>query len=282
MLSPDKPAIEARTRPPRRPSSARIFRRAVRVGLGDLRTNYTWVTWSAGWLLRCVMEVAFFGLIGLLLQSPEATFFLLVGRGLFVGVAEVMWVIQSTAWERGTGTLPLLVSAPGRAWPVFAGRSTQWLPSATATSLVSLLLLPPLFGFAYTLPGTLAVVLVVPVSIVASYGFALPIAALVLRRPSWRNAASNVTHNVMGLVCGALVPVAFWPLPVQWFAQIFPVTHSLRGLRVVLDGAPGAWGVFAGALAIACALGAVWFVIGAFLLERFAEAARRGTIDIDA
>ena len=265
-----------------RPSSTRIFARAVRTGVGDLRTNYTWWSWSSGWLLRCLMEVAFFGLIGLLLNSREATYFLLIGRGLFVGVAETMWVIQSTAWERGTGTLPLLVSAPGRAWPAFAGRSTQWLPSAATTSLVSLLLVPVLFGFRASLEGLTACALAAVASVVASYGFALPLAALVLRRPAWRNAASNITHNVMGLVCGALVPVAFWPVPVQWFAQIFPVTHSLRGLRAVLDGVPDAWGALAAGLAVALGLGAMWFAFGAWLLERFAEAARQGTIDLDA
>lgn len=266
---------------PARPSSARIFGRAVRTGLGDLRTNYTWWSWSSGWLLRCLMEVAFFGLIGLLLQSREATYFLLIGRGLFVGVAETMWVIQSTAWERGTGTLPLLVSAPGRAWPAFAGRSTQWLPSAATTSLVSLLIVPPLFGFGVTPEGIAASALAAVVSVIASYGFALPLAAIVLRRPSWRNAASNVTHNVMGLVCGALVPVAFWPAPVQWFAQIFPVTHSLRGLRAVLEGTANGWGELAAGLALGLGLGVLWFAFGAWLLERFAEAARHGTIDID-
>lgn len=265
--------------PSRRSTAGRVFLYAARTGLGDLRTNYTWWSWAAGWLVRCLMDVAFFGLIGVLLQSREATFFLLIGRGLFVGVAEVMWVIQSTAWERGSGTLPLLVSAPGRAWPVFAGRSTQWLASATATSVVSLLVLPPLFGFVLSVPELVAIALAAPVSIVASYGFALPIAALVLRRPSWRNAASNVTHSVMGLVCGALVPVAFWPVPVQWFAQIFPVTHSLRGLRAFLDS--GAWGTLAIGLTVAMAVGAAWFAVGAWLLERFAEAARRGSIDID-
>lgn len=264
-----------------RPSSLRIFAFAARTGLGDLRTNYTWWSWASGWLLRCLMEVAFFGLIGLLLQSREAIFFLLIGRGLFVGVAEVMWVIQSTAWERASGTLPLLVTAPGRVWPVFAGRSTQWLPSATATSLVCLLVVPAAFGFALTPVELAAFVLVVPVTIVASYGFALPIAALVLRRPSWRNAASNVTHNVMGLVSGVLVPVAFWPLPVQWFAQIFPVTHSLSGLRTVLEGGDASWPLFVLSLAVTLALGALWFVVGSWLLERFAEAARDGSIDID-
>ena len=255
----------------------------MRTGLGDLRLHYTWWSWTVGWLLRCVTEVAFFGLIGLLLADPAVTLFLLVGRGLFVGVAEVMWTIQSTAWERGSGTLPLLVSAPGRVWPVFTGRSTQWLPSATATSLVSLLVLPPLFGISFDPAQYAAIVVAVPVTILASYGFAVPIAALMVRRPSWRNAASNLVHTVMGLICGALVPVAFWPVPVQWVAQALPVTHALAGLRSVLDPAAAPVGASLwGGLGLALGLGIVFFVVGAFLLERFAEAARDGRIDIDS
>ena len=40
--------------------------------------------------------------------------------------------IASTTWERNAGTLPLLIAAPGPLWPVFVGRSVQWLPSGTA------------------------------------------------------------------------------------------------------------------------------------------------------
>ena len=267
-----------------RPSSWRIFWTATRAGFADYKSNYSVKSWTFGWLSRCLMEVAFFGLIGILLQSREVMFYLLIGRGLFLGVSEVMWVIQSTAWERGTGTLPLLVSSPGRVWPVFAGRSLQWIPSSCLTSLVALLALAPLFGVRYEWTQALVIVVSVIVSVIASYGFALPLAALVLKAPHLRNLASNIAHAIMGLVCGVLVPVAFWPLPIQWFASIFPVTHSLSALRSAMEvSSPGA--VLAAAapgLITALILGAFWMVVGALLLERFAEQARRnGSIDLD-
>ena len=267
-----------------RPSSWRIFWAATRAGVADYKTNYTLKTWTFGWLTRCLMEVAFFGLIGILLQSQEIMFFLLIGRGLFLGVSEVMWVIQSTAWERYTGTLPLLVSAPGRVWPVFAGRSVQWIPSSCLTSLVALLALAPAFGIRYEPEQVVVVILTVVVSVTATYGFALPLAALVLRAPHLRNLVSNITHAIMGLVCGVLVPVDFWPVPVQWFASIFPVTHSLDGLRTALAiiDPQSALGAALPGLLTALVLGAAWMLVGTLLLERFAEQARRnGSIDFD-
>jgi ABC-2 type transport system permease protein len=265
-----------------RPRQRTIFRIAARTGLADFRYRYTWKSWAFGWLLRCLFEVTFFGLIGVVLNSRQTGLYLLVGRAFYLGVQEVMWVIQSTAWERGSGTLPLLVSAPGRVWAVFAGRSTQWIPSAIATSLIALFTIAPAFGLRYTGSGVITALISVPVVVLSSYGFALPIAALVLRRPAWRNLASNVAHGVMGLVCGVFVPVVFWPTWVQVFAQVFPVTHALDGLRrglaaggTVADALPG--------LGIAAGAGLCWLLIGALLLEQFAEGARRdGSIDLDS
>ena len=59
------------------------------------------------------------------------------------------------------------------------------------------------------------------------------------------------------------------------------MTHSLGGLRTVLEGGDASWPLFVLSLAVTLALGALWFVVGSWLLERFAEAARDGSIDID-
>lgn len=275
-------SLRARRRRPegRWRTDVRVFRLAARTGRADYRRNYTVQSWLIGWLLRCLCEVAFFGLIGVLLGSPQTAIFLVVGRGFYLGTQEVMWVIQSTAWERGSGTLPLLVSAPSRVWPVFAGRSTQWLPSCMVTSLVALLVVAPMFGARFT-PGMVAgMVLAVAVGVLSSYGFGMCVAALMVRRPAWRNFASNLTHGVMALISGVFVPVDFWPAPIQWLAHGLPITHALGGLRSLLDSAPPA--AWLGDLGLALAIGVCWLVLGAILLERFAEGARRdGRIDLD-
>lgn len=265
------------------PSSARIFRLSIRSGVQDLRQNYTLKSWTLGWLMRVLVEVLFFALIGVLLQNPSVMLFLAVGRGFFLGVQEIMWTIQSTAWERYAGTLPLLVSAPGRVWPVFAGRSTQWFPSALTTSLVALFILAPILGVRYT--GTQAAIVVVSliIAVTGTYALALACAAVILRAPQYRNLASNLVHAVMALICGVNVPVDFWPAPIEWIAQVFPVTHALRAVRSVLSASVDAVIPTAlPSLAIAGAVSLTWFVIGALMLERFASSGRRnGSIDLD-
>ncbi len=264
------------------PSTWRVFRTSVSAGIEDYKLNYTVTSWIFGWLMRLMVEVLFFALIGVLLQNPEVTMFLVVGRGLFLGVMEMMWVIQSTAWERYTGTLPLLVSAPGRVWPVFAGRSTQWFPSSLITSIIALFVLAPALGVRYNAAQAVVVVLGLLVSVVGTYALALACASVVLRGAQYRNLASNVVHGIMALICGINVPVEFWPSWVQGFAQIFPVTHGLGAVRAALDAPDAAFAVAWPGLLFALGIGFVWLVLGALLLEQFAASGRRdGSIDLD-
>lgn len=276
---PSDPPTDSGSLTLRRPSSWPTFRAAMRTGWVDFTSRYTWWTWTVGWLLRCLCEVIFFGLVGRVLDSPDTAVFLVIGRALYLGVQEVMWVIQSSAWERGTGTLPLLVSSPGRVWPAFAGRSTQWIPSACATSTIALLAIGPLFGVRYDLGGVVTVLVAVPCAVLSGFGLAMPIAALVLRRPAWRNLASNLTHSLMAVICGVFVPVGFWPFWIQVIAQALPVTHVLYGLRA---GLAQGLAYALPQLGLALVIGTCWAALGAWLIERLAEQGRRdGSISLD-
>lgn len=114
--------------------------------------------------------------------------------------------------------------------------------------------------------------------IVTAYGLATFLGGLVLSRPDFRNVASNVTIGVMAIVVGANIPVTFLPEPIQWFAQIFPITHGLEAIRSTMAGADG--GEIARAAALCAVVGAAWTVIAALTFERFAEAGRRdGSIE---
>src|SRR5690625_3251743 len=139
----------------RAPGPRRIIAAATRTAWADLRTIYTPLTWTVGWLGRIVMQVAFFGLIGLLLDDPAAVVYLFLGQAVMVCVVEVFMSVPSTTWERACGTLSLLVSTPGPVWPVFVGRSVQWLPSGIATASVAMFAVGPFFGLRWTLPAAL-------------------------------------------------------------------------------------------------------------------------------
>lgn len=189
---------------------------------------------------------------------------------------EVMMCVASTTWERTAGTLPLLVAAPTRLWPVFVGRSLHWLPSGVATASVALFAVGPAFGIRWTPVSAVAAFGCLVLVAVTTYGFGLAIAAVVLAAPNLRNVVSNVVITLMMLVCGVMVPVSFWPAWVGVLARAVPLTHGLAAVRAVAAGDGGALGHCAAALAV----GGAWYIVAALLLERLATRGRRtGSID---
>lgn len=257
---------------------ARVLRYSVRNAWADLRVIYTPVSWTFGWLGRIVMQVVFFALVGVLLDSPAQLRFLFVGNAVMVTAHEVMMCVASTTWERTIGTLPLLVAAPSRLWPVFVGRSLQWLPSGVATASVALFAVGPFFGLHWTPVQALSAFGCLVLVAVTTYGFGLAVASVVLAVTNLRNVVSNVVITLMMLVCGVMVPVSFWPSGVRALAQAVPLTHGLAAVRAVSDGAGPS--TVLGRCALALVTGAAWYVVAALLLERLATRGRRtGSID---
>lgn len=263
-------------------TALRIVRRSAANAWADLAVIYTPLTWTLGWLGRVVMQVVFFALVGVLLDSAQQVRFLFVGNAVMATAMEAMMCVASTTWERRTGTLPLLVAAPSRLWPVFVGRSLQWLPSGVATASVALFAVGPAFGIRWTLARGAAALLCLIVVSVTTYCFGLAVAAVVLAAMNLRNVVSNISYTGMMLICGVMVPVRFWPGWVQAIAQALPLTHGLSAIRTLADPAPG--GPVAGPVAVACAIalavGVCWLGVAAVLLELLAASGRRtGSIE---
>ena len=255
-----------------------VLRYAILAGLADYGTMYTWRTWLAGWLSRVLCQVAFFALIGHLLGSAVATRYLLIGNAVMMAALESCFVTASTAWERWSGTLPLLVASPADPLLAFAGRSLFWLGTGTCTASVSLFALAPLFGVSLPFPAALLTVPLITLTGTSTYCFALVLGGLVLRATEARNLVGNVAHLSIMAICGVQVPVGFWPAPVRMVADVLPVTHGLAALRILLDG--GAAGDVVTGAALECAVAAGWFALAAVTFRWFAERGRRdGSIE---
>ena len=265
---------------PGRVNHARVVAAAARGALADMRTIYTPFTWTVGWLGRIIMQVIFFALIGTLLGSREAVVFLFIGQAVMATVTECFMAIPSTTWERRAGTLALLIAAPGPLWPVFVGRSLQWLPSGVATGTIVLLAVGPFFGVTWSPWAALLLVPALAVVAASMYAVALTLSAVVLRGPRWRNVVSNVSSLVVMLLSGATVPVTMWPSWLQAVGQVLPVTHALEAIRLLQE--QGVVGAVWPLLGLALLLGLGWFVLAAAAFTLFGKAGRRaGTIDFD-
>ena len=262
-----------------RGTTVRVVLASTRNAWGDLSATFTPLSWTLGWLGRIIAQVVFYALIGSLLGSPDRIRYLFIGSAVLATAMEALLVVSTTTRERYSGTLPLLVASPTRLWPVFLGRSVQWLPSGVATATVALFVVGHAFGVSFTIGDGFAAFGVLLLVAITTYGYGLALAAMVLRFMRLRNWATNLSYTVMMLVCGVMVPLTFWPAWVQWIAQIFPLTHTLEVIRLLESGSYTASAVLMH-LGLSLLVALVWYAIGALLLERLAATGRRdGTIE---
>jgi ABC-2 type transport system permease protein len=246
---------------------------------------FTPASWTFGYLSRLLTQVIFFALIGVLLDSPDLVRFLFIGNAVVFMAFEAFISVATTTWERRQGTLPLLVAAPLPLWPVFVGRSVQWLPTGLLSSSAALFALGPFFGVTWRLTQALAVCAALVVIGVSMYCMALVFGALVLAAMEMRNVVYNVATTAMMMICGVMVPLAFWPDWVGAVANAVPLTHGLTAIRTLAE-SPSVGPVAREVgthLLVAVGIGAVWLIAAAVLLERLAALGRRsGSIDFAA
>lgn len=256
----------------------RILRFASRSAIADFRAMYTWRTWLFGWLARVLCQVAFFSLIGRMVGSPSVAAYLAIGNTVLVVAQSVLLTISSTAWERMTGTLPLLIAAPGSLFVVFFGRSVQWVADGTACGAVSLLVVAPLFGIRLSLGGALLTIPILLVVALSVYAFGLALGGVVLRAMEFRALAANLSIFALMLLCGVQVPTSFWPRPVAAIADALPVTHGLRAIRALLVHVGAA--TVGPEVALEVAVGLGWLSVAAFIFHRLVEGGRaNGSIE---
>jgi ABC-2 type transport system permease protein len=266
------------TRPGTAVRLARAFGAGVRSGVTDFTTLYTWWSWTFGWLVRVVSQVATYGLLGRLIGSAEQTRYLMVGGSMLACAAEAMLACASTVNERRSGTLALIAGAPSGVFPVLAGRGIQWLPSGVVTSLFCLLVMGSAFGLTWTPGRALAVGGLVVLTALSTYSLGLAFGAVVLAAPELRNVMGTVTTSALAVVCGVAVPLESWPLLIRVTGSLVPLTYTLDAVRLVIGDAPASLVLRPTAAAILA--GAAWFLLAWLVVNALVNASRRtGTIE---
>jgi ABC-2 type transport system permease protein len=256
----------------------RILVAAFTSAFADLRVTYTWRTWSFAWLSRILFQVAFFALIGRLLGSRARLDYLLVGNAVFISAMVSMLVCASTAWERQTGTLPLLTAAPANPFALFIGRSVQWVIDGSLCSTIALFVLAPIFGISLPMPVALIAVPLIFLVACSTYCFGLALAGIVLRKIGLRNLVSGLASLIIMIVCGVQVPTAFWPPPISGIAEALPLTHGLGAIRDVLEGAAIGKVLLGAGLEVCVAAG--WLAAASLIFRGLIEGGRRdGSIE---
>jgi ABC-2 type transport system permease protein len=255
----------------------RTARQAARVGFEETRAAYSWRTWLFGWMVRVAAQILFFSAIGLLLADDTVVAFAFIGNVCAMTAISALSAGPDTAWERGLGTLPLLVAAPGSLLPVFAGRSAFHVVQGVGEGCFVFAVLAPWIGLPaewWWMPLALLVVAL------GAYGLGIALAAFSIRRPRVGNLVFNFVFFTVVAIGGVNVTGKVFPGWVQAIAAALPVHHGLIGTRLLLeDGWSGTVLLrFAGELAV----GVAWLALGMIGFKVFVERSRRdGTIDLE-
>lgn len=249
-------------------------RQAAVLARADMSVIYTWRTWLFGWLVRLLCQVFFYSLIGVLVGDPEYTVYVVLGAAVLISVAETMMATASTCWDRHQGTLGLLAASPVEPGLFFFGRSLQWPASATVTTSIALLAVPPFFGVTWSPWQVPVLVGIAALSSLSGYCMALVLGSVALVFSGARNVISTIATLYITAFCGAVVPLHYWPAPIRWVAQALPATHGLEAVRLVEGGGSAAQVLTAlGSMVMA---GLAWFTVAFFSFRLVFARARAG------
>jgi ABC-2 type transport system permease protein len=251
----------------------RVIWFAILSGAHDYFAIYTLKSWIAGWLVRVLSQVTFFALIGRFLQSEERTEFFLIGNAVMVaGMAAIFALFMTTA-ERGNGSLPLLIASPSEPVIVFAARGIYVVADGIFSALLGLFIIAPIFDVPMPWPRVLAVIPLTALVGLSAYCFSTFLAGIAIR---WREAHGlliNSTIVTLMTLCGVNVPIDFFPTPIEWLANVLPITNGLQAIRDTLDG--GSAMVVLANVGIEFGVAAAWLTLALTTFGRFISAGRR-------
>lgn len=136
------------------------------------------------------------------------------------------------------GTLESLWASPAPRLSMIMGWSTGRLLGTTLHSLLAFGLLSALSMIHLrdlSLENTLAVMVVIVFSALASYGFSFVLVGLTLK---FKDAESMISMlgNAAPLLGGILFPITYLPAPLRLIAYSFPFTYGVDALRGILFG----------------------------------------------
>ena len=258
-----------------------VMRHAFAAGVADYRAIFTWRSWAAGWMVRVVAQVSFFGLIGLRVADERAAFYLLIGNALAVAAQNGVFSLNMTTGERWAGTLPLLVASPTSPVLVFAARGAYLAVDGTLSALGGLFIAGAIFGLDLPWPRVLWVLPLTALVALASYCFGTFLAGIVFRYREVNSLVVNSTYVGLMTACGVNVPLSYYPEVLEWASRFLPLTNGLLAIRGVFAG--DAASEIATNAALEATVGAAWLTLALLTFNRLASRGRLdGSLDYGA
>lgn len=160
------------------------------------------------------------------------TYMILGAAILTFTIRIVLGVSRSLITERREGTLESLLLASTQHQAYFMGIVLLYMILSLGETTVILLATWPL-GLNLTHINWATLLLALPVTVLGLLGVAMVLGAFMLVTGD-TYLLQNTLFAVLTLICGFFFPLEYLPLPIQWLAQMVPVTGGLNLMRAAL------------------------------------------------
>jgi ABC-2 type transport system permease protein len=217
-------------------SSWRLFWSGVRSSWANYFAYLTPKIFLGVHVPRRLLQALFFVLIAKAAGGNDLARFALIGNAVqiavFTSVFSMTVVIEAEKWNN---TLQYLIASPSNWLPIMLGKGMADYGDALIGAALVFSILPPVMGIQLSFQNLLASVPVILITILAasSMGWLIGAISLPIR---WGTMISNMMGYAMMIVCGVNYPLSALPPAVQWIGNLFPVTHGLQAVRMILDG----------------------------------------------
>lgn len=218
------------------------------------------------------VQVLFFTYLGRHSGLADDTFFI-VGNAIHMSTACCLFgMVMCLANERQFDTMAAVLATPVNRFAVFFGRTLAPMATGTLVSCVG-------FGVAYVLLDFRMPLTALPIVALAAISctmFGVAFGAIAMRLNDIF-FGSNVTYNLMLLLCGVNVPLAVLPDWLAAIGRVLPLTHSIEAIRQLAAGAQ--LSQVTGLIGREALIAAGYALLGFVLLRLFeAESRRRATL----
>jgi len=214
---------------------------------------------------RILLQSLFFVYLAKAAGGDQLARFALIGNGIQIAVFMVMLsmeeVIESEKWNN---TFQYLIASPSSWFPSMLGKSASYYGDALIASTVTFAVLIPALDIQFFFVNLLRAAPIILLIIVSAsaLGWCIGAFSLPIR---YGYMICNWFAYAMIIFCGVNIPTNALPSAVQVVGNLLPVTHGLRAVRAVIDGAAYAsvWPLIGKEILIAlCYGGAAWLTFG--------------------
>ena len=217
----------------------------VRNFLVQVYTTYKglfgWLNWFgyiSNVIFRPVVLVLIYSVLGRFSGSPEA------GRSYALGIASFTMamnilpgIAQCYTYDRSGGTLSFFFASPANRLESYLARAVLHYPNGLLSFLSTLVAAWLVVGIDFSSVnwgGFILAVFTTALSIAAMGEFLGPF-AIAFR--DWSNI-QNILVGMILIFSGVIIPLSVFPVPIQEFARLLPITNGLVSIRSTFIGAP--------------------------------------------